>query len=257
MTYVTSSYLSGLKPRLTPRDLAITAEVGRFKLMTASQILRVFFQEPHRSELSRARRCQAVLSRLTKHGVLARLEERDETKSFIYCLDIAGQRIAEQVSKRPRRKYAWYSPLIWHTLAIAELWVRLIEAHRAGELILHAFETEPRCWREFSGLRLKPDAYIELDEVEGDKRYRSNFYIEIDRGTQYGTKVTSKLPAYNAFWNHLEATGRKSRGALILTRNETRSAYLMRKIGQESELTRSMYSVAIFDDALFMLSPRK
>ncbi len=266
MPYVTTSYLGWLRPRLTPRDLAIIEDVGRFKLMSSSQIRRIFFAERAdtghaASELSRARKCRAVLSRLTKHGILARLEERDATKSSIYSLDIAGLQIAGLVSDRPRRKYAWHSPLIPHTLAVPELWARIVEASRAGQLTLpydlapgsKPLESEPTCWRQVAGQTLKPDAFVILDEIDGGKRYRSNFYIEIDRGSQWGTQVTSKFPIYNLFWEHLEGQGRKSRGCLILVTNENRKRYLSARVQEQPERDRAMYRVALFDDALDVL----
>lgn len=256
MNYVTGSSLAGLRPRLTSRDLAIIQDIGRFKLMTGNQILRIFFQEEECSDLSRARRCQSVLSRLTKHGVLARLEERDTIKSFIYCLDIAGQHIAGLTSERPRRKYSWHSPQIPHTLAIAEVYTRVVEANRAGRLIIAgstSYETEPYCWRDFADWQLKPDAYIEVDEVENGKRYRSNWYIEVDRSTQYGVKVTTKMPAYNAFWGYLQANSRKTRGVLILVHTEHRKKYFLNRVAQQPAAARPLYRVAQLKDAISIL----
>ncbi|MFJ3777561.1 replication-relaxation family protein [Streptomyces sp. NPDC090075] len=256
---ITAKYLNQLKPQLSDRDLAIMAEVGRFKLMTGGQIERLFFA--HLPEKSRSRNRQAVMRRLVTHHVMERVGERRMggsargSASYLYTLGIAGQHLAENHSKRPRREYSWYEPTIGHFLAIAELYVTLMEAHWAGRLALLSFETEPHSWRNFAGRTLKPDAFVRLGIRSADGRaYRGQAFIEVDRGTQRGTKIATKLPQYLAYRRHEEAhqPGRLFPRVVFLAPHDDRVAYLERLVDEHPQ-HRAIFTVGLLDDPVTAL----
>jgi len=249
---VTAAYLNTLKPQLTQRDMAIIARLAQFKLMTGTQLERLYFADC--SDKSRARNRQAVLRRLTNHQVLARLDRRiggigAGSADYVYTLDVAGQRLAE-ASDRPRRPYVWYDPTIQHYLAVSKVYVRLIEAQRAGRLTLLKFEAEPYCWRSFGGQTLKPDALVQIGMVVSGERRKITRFLEIDRGTQYGTKIASKLPVYEACWRHEHRQGRQSPRAVFLVRTEQRQDYLTQLVASAAPL----FQVVLFDDAVNVLA---
>src|SRR5665647_1079920 len=137
---ITKTYINALTPQLSERDFAIIENVGRFKLATGQQIERLHFME--RSPLSRSRSRQFVLKRLVEHQVLKRIGNRPiggadgGSVSHLYALGKAGIALAAITSAAPRRPYVDYRPHVAHTLAIAELYVCLVEAERAGKLKL-------------------------------------------------------------------------------------------------------------------------
>ncbi|QNA75400.1 hypothetical protein C8250_029055 [Streptomyces sp. So13.3] len=250
---VTEGYLNQLKPHLSDRDLAIIYEVGRFKLMTGSQLERLFFADG--SDKSRARNRQAVLRRLTNHSVLLQVGERRVggsqrgSASFLYTLGIAGQYLAGSTSKRPRRPYSWYEPTIAHFLAVAELYVTLVEAGRPGLFTLLDYQAEPYCWRTFGTRTLKPDAFVQLGVKRGQQRAQGRFFIEVDRAGQYGTKIESKLPQYLAYYHHhrIAEPDRRFPWIIFLAPHDQRVAYLTRLLNEQAKL-RSAFLVGILDN---------
>jgi hypothetical protein len=265
---VTTSFINQLRPALSERDFAIIEQVGRFKLMTATQLERLFFHtypdpdtgEPvPYSERSRSRGRQEVLRRLMHHRVLARVGERRlggavrGSASYVYMLDAAGQRIAALTSSQPRRPYVPYRPNQEHYLAVAELYVRLVEAERAHELRLLRFDPEPYCWRTFEGQMLKPDAFVKVGIEREGRRRRGSFFIEVDRAGQWGTKISSKLPQYVAYWTCEQAcadgTGQSLfPQVLFLAPSEQRLRYLRGLVDGERE-HRLLFRVELIDNA--------
>ncbi|MGW2851478.1 replication-relaxation family protein [Streptomyces sp. NPDC001215] len=256
---ITAKYLNQLKPQLSDRDLAIMAEVGRFKLMNGGQIERLFFA--YLPEKSRSRNRQAVMQRLVDLDVLERVGERRVggskrgSASYLYTLGLAGQHLAETYSKRPRREYSWYEPTIGHLLAVAELYVVLMEAHWAGRMALLSFETEPHSWRDFAGRTLKPDAFVRLGIRAADGRaYRGQAFIEVDRGTQRGMKIATKLPQYFAYYEHdrEERPDRAFPRIIFLTPHDDRVTYL-RRLVDEYPKYRPLFTVGLLDDPVAAL----
>ncbi|WP_406123731.1 replication-relaxation family protein [Streptomyces canus] len=240
---ITRKYLNQLAPQLSPRDLAIIHEVGRFKLVTGGQLERLFFADC--SDTSRARNRQAVLRRLTEHRVLARIGERRVggaqrgSASFLYALDVAGQHLSQGTSTRPRRPYSWYEPTIAHFLAIAELYVMLREADQSGLFSLLDFQTEPYCWRTFGQRTLKPDAFVQIGIVTADgRRRKGSFFIEVDRANQYGAKMETKVPQYMAYYQHdrLARPDRAFPRIVFLAPHEQRVQYLRRLVQGRPEI---------------------
>jgi hypothetical protein len=97
------------------------------------------------------------------------------------------------------RSVEW--PFLTHTLAVTETYVRLIEAHRLGQLTFTGFEAEPACWRRFAGpgggrVTLKPDAFLTVELG----RYEDRWFIEVDRGTESPATLLRKLETYRRYW---------------------------------------------------------
>ncbi|MEU7526003.1 replication-relaxation family protein [Saccharothrix sp. NPDC042600] len=232
---ISRAVLDALQPQLTDRDRAIIHDVGRFKLATAGQLERLHFA--YLPPKSRPRNRQAVLKRLTDHHILARVGSRGRggpgggSQGYLYTLDTVGHDLAQLTSARPRRPYVPFDPTIAHYLAVTELYVQLVEADRAGHLTLLKFETEPYSWRYFGNRQvLKPDAYVQLGVVHDGRRRKGSFFIEIDRGTQWGAKIAVKVPQYLAYYNAERPDGPVFPKVLLLAPNERRAAYLGRLI---------------------------
>lgn len=253
---VTRTYLDELLSTLTERDLAIADVVGRFKLVSGGQIERLFFD--HCSERSRARNRQAVVRRLVERQVLVPVGKRRKggegggSAATVYALDVAGHRLVEFTGTRPRRPYTHYEPTMAHYLLVTELYVRLVEAERAGQLTLLTFEAEPYCWRSFADRTLKPDAFVQIGIEIGGQRRKGSCFIEIDRADQWGAKISSKMPQYLAYRDYERPNGRPFPRVLFLTVHERRATYLTGLI-QKQAPNSTTYRAGLFDDALMLL----
>lgn len=209
MSRVGSVGLVDLASRLSMRDQAIIEAVARLRLLSARQLERLLFAEIAHSG-TRARLARRVLARLVALGILGRLERRvggvrAGAAGHVYFTAAAGQRLLAfwrgEGLKRTRNPYEPSSAFVRHTLAVAELYVRLIEADRERRLGLLEFQCEPGCWCPFVGpgaqLVLKPDARVRLAIGAGEEEHA---FLEVDCGTEGRSALTRKCRAYIAYW---------------------------------------------------------
>ena len=88
-----------------------------------------------------------------------------------------------------------------HSLAVTDVYVRLVLAERVGALEVRRFSAEPQSWRICYGpggvrTKLKPDAYVVL-AVDG---YEDHWFIEVDLGTERAPALGRKCALYRAYW---------------------------------------------------------
>lgn len=197
---VRQAHVEWVAERLSERDRAIVASVHRLRCLTGIQLERLHFLDLSFSTRSRIRR--RVLARLVAWRVLTTFERRiggvrAGSAGLAFALDSAGQQLATRESgagvRRPRQPSV---TLLSHTLAVAELYVRLVELSRADGFTVAAFATEPDCWRPLPfGGWLKPDAYLKLStEAVSD-----HWWIEADKGTEHLPVLRRKVLAYLDF----------------------------------------------------------
>src|SRR5918997_1708850 len=109
---------------------------------------------------------------------------RAGSEGHLYGLSGLGQAVLGVSGPLGRRRRSMWETKPWfqdHTLAISELYVRLVEINRDGTAELLAFDAEPTCWRRFTGIGgqrvvLKPDASVCLGLGEFEQRA----FIELD-----------------------------------------------------------------------------
>ena len=247
---LTPARVAELRRSLSDRDLAIMATVCTLNLVTAGQIERIHFVGTSRQ--SNARRCRDALARLTALRVLARLDRRiggvrPGSSSFVYVLDVAGLHLSP-TPRRPQRPALPSMPFVSHAVAVSEVYVRLVEAERSGELELLGFQAEPACWREHAGPGggrsvLKPDAFCRIGKGE----FELGFFLEIDRATESVPALRRKLTRYRA---HL-ASGREQarlgyfpRVAWVVP-SKARKSTLGEVIAAEPEGARALHAVCL------------
>jgi hypothetical protein len=176
--YVSVGRLDELRERLSERDLALVHDVARLRLATSTQLERLHFADV--SAVVRRR----VLGRLVQWRVLCTLERRvggvrAGSAGLVFALDVAGQRlVSDERARRPRLPGVRH---VRHVLAVAELYVNLMEAAHGGELRLEAFRAEPASWwPDGRGGVLKPDAYLAVS------KRKLAVYLEFWRNGQLG-----------------------------------------------------------------------
>jgi hypothetical protein len=207
-TRITARRVRVIEDLLGQRDLAVVDVLKRVRVARRRQLGRLIFFDG--SLLSNARRCQRTLKRLSQWRVVTRLDRRvggarSGSAEFVYGLDTLGQRIAGIAGpvggSRPRRPWVPSPPFLRHALSVTELYVRLVEVSRLADFEIEAFDTEPACWRAFTGPAgevefLKPDAYVRL----GTPEFAEHGFVEVDLGTESGPALVRKFDRYRRYW---------------------------------------------------------
>jgi len=195
--------LEAIAGQLTDRDRRALETVGRFGVMSGTQLQALLWAEVSPSARGRvARRGLARLVRLDVLQPLARRVggERAGSASTTFAVGRAGQYLL----KSGRRVRAAYTPgerYLAHRLAVAQLYVEAGNLAAAKEIELASFEPEPECWRPYMagfGARqvLKPDAFVKLATAE----YELSWFIEADMATEALTTVRAKAIRYHDYF---------------------------------------------------------
>lgn len=261
--YVTRAVLGELEARLTAQDWAILRSVSDLRFMTGSQLQRLHYKAGDTS----ARATRRALRRLIDSELLNRLPRvvggvRAGSQGFVYCLGLAGQKLAIdqgwQPPRRGRRSRAIGTLFLHHCLDVAELHVLLSLADRSGRLELVTLTAEPRCHRHYGGLGsqrvLKPDSFVRFFLGEFDWSY----FIEVDRGTEGSGAIARKLRDYLSY----EATGAEQDELGVFPKvlwtapDEARAEAIAAEIEQLPKRGRELFGVAVFGDVMkVMVTP--
>lgn len=246
-----------LDERLSPRDLAVVASLAELRFLTAKQIERWHYLGA--TPLARARAARRGLQRLTSLGVLTRLDRRiggvrAGSAGYVYALDLFGQRVAAHYGwlhiGRTRRLREPGRTFLRHSLAVAEVHIRIIESDRANALELIERQSEPTCWRSFAGpggsrLVLKPDSFV----VVATPTLELSWFVEVDRDTESAATIERKLAAYVAYWRsgrEMATRGVQPRTAWLAP-SARRVGQLERAIGRLPLEAQPLFAVAMFD----------
>jgi hypothetical protein len=248
--FVTSKRLHQLQGGLTERDWQIIATLARVRVATSSQLM-----DLHLSEIT-TRRAQRKLASLVNRRVLARLPRvvggpRAGSMGHVYALDVAGQRLADLATgARPGRPWPLGAGFLAHSLAVTDVYVRLVLAERAGSLRLARFVGEPGSWRTFIGpgggrLVLKPDAYAVV-LVGG---YEDHWFLELDLGTESAPTLSRKCNVYRGYRRSGAEQARIDvfPRVLWLVPDERRAEVVRRVIRRQPGDSVEMFDVALSD----------
>lgn len=196
---VTGARVAGIARELSERDRAILADVGRVRVLTGRQVERLHFAELTGRHRDRTRR--RVLERLVRLQLLDTLERRvggvrAGSAGLVFALGPAGQRLLELdhgTGARIRRPGTPTPRFMIHNLAVAELYVGLVEAARSGAFSLVDFRAEPACWwRDAEGTWVKPDAFVVVASGEVEDCWA----VEVDQATESLPTLRRKLKVY-------------------------------------------------------------
>ncbi|MDV7219153.1 replication-relaxation family protein [Streptomyces prunicolor] len=205
---------------LSERDLSILESLRTHRALTTVLIRRLHFpisNEPHESgnykshatEMAAAVATIRVLTRLESHRLITRMHRRiggvrAGSSGIVWQLGASGERLLRARHGDPtRRRYSEPSPaFIAHTLAAADLAIRLYELGRQGEIELLRLEAEPESWRTFlsaHGARqwLKPDLFA----ITAGGDYEHHLFIEADNATEHAPVIVRKALQYQQYAN--------------------------------------------------------
>jgi hypothetical protein len=255
--YYTRHRVRELDRLVSERQRAILSTLSRVHTATAGQLARLHCQDF--PTLSGERQCRRVLAELVRRRCIARLERqiggvRAGSRGFVYGLDVAGHKLL-QLPGKPRRPFTPGLAYLAHRLAATEVYVRLVEAERAGQLEVTAFVAEPECWRWFDGptgrFLLKPDALASV-AVGSDEAV---WWLEIDRGTESVPVLNRKLDLYRWAWQ----SGQLIAGLDVFPRvawivpNETRHGVVVDACARQPPDAWPLFAVTTFEQAVSTL----
>lgn len=197
--------LSAVREGLSLRDWQVLQLIAQHRYLTTRQVEGFCFAD-HASPLTAARVARRVLRRLASVHVISHLERRvggvrAGSASFVWRVGPVGDRLLRKDDSFARKRQREPGGLFLdHCLAVADAHLALIRAHRALTLELLDVQTEPGCWRPYSGLGgarlvLQPDLYA----VTGAGEYEDHWFVEIDRGTENPKRLLAKCAKYGDY----------------------------------------------------------
>lgn len=199
--------LRELAGQLSERDRTVLTALGIVRVLSGGQLERLAFDAVAASARGRIRR--RVLGRLVELGLVVTLERRvggvrAGSAGLVYALSAAGQRLldleAGGSAARRRQPHTPGTLFLSHALAIAELYVALVEASRrveGAELRRFAVEADARWTVRELGMEaaLRPDALVVL----GCGDIEDVWWVEVDRDTESLPRLRGKLLDYLDF----------------------------------------------------------
>lgn len=195
-----------LEGDLSDREGAVLRSLAELRFLSTGQLQRLHFAD-HATEGAASRICRRVLRRLCELRVIEHLDRRiggihAGSAAFVWRVGPVGDRLLRQaISDAARARHKQPSArYVDHVLAVAECYLSLVEASRAGRLELLAYQTEPTCWRPFLGAHgaletLKPDLYA----VTATPEFEDSWFIEVDRGTESLPRLLRKCAQYERY----------------------------------------------------------
>jgi len=251
--YATRSRVALVAQQISQRDRAILADIRRLNIASGQQLRRLHYADTDTGK----RMARLELARLTQLRAVARLERRvggvrAGSDGYVYALDTLGQRLLEPERRRYRSPWTPQPHHLRHALAVSELYVRLREAERGMNAHIEVFDTEPSCWRSFTGpggsrIVLKPDAFA----VVSGQSYEDHWFVELDCATESSPRIVSKAKLYARYWQsgREQASSGLFPGVLWVAPSERRRNQIVRAIATLPADTWQLFVITTLDVA--------
>jgi hypothetical protein len=246
------AYVVWVDQRLSDRDRAILATLARVRLATGGQLERLHFHDL--SITARAPVRRRVLARLAAWKVLAALPRRvggvrAGSTGLIFTLDTTGHHLTapHDQSRATRRPRPVGEAFTTHTLAITELYVRIVELSHAGHVLLEEFCSESAAWvPNGRGGWLKPDAYLILSNGAVD----DHWWVEVDRATEHLPAIRRKASMYLDYLHRGPRDPRDVMPCVLFTvPNQKRRDDITKMIASLPEPAPALFHITHQDDA--------
>ncbi|NEA56396.1 hypothetical protein G3I60_20160 [Streptomyces sp. SID13666] len=172
---------------LTPRDIQILKLVGTFTQLSSLHLSELLFSDRSHSVPN------TVMRRLVRLGYLARVGRRAHgdkggTSAYVYQLGRYGRALLE-VESRPSVVVSD------HALMIADTYLELRRAEKAGVLVVKRWEVE------LPVPPVRADLFTVLDFPAQQRT--ASYFLEIDLGTERPVRIVEKIAGY---WRAAESS---------------------------------------------------
>ncbi len=189
--------------------MEILASVAVHRFLTTRQICRLHFRDKP-TETAALRSANRTLDKLRGLQTIAALDRRiggarAGSGAYVWSLGHIGTRLLQRgddVDGLPRRQRASEPSrtFLEHTLAVAEVSLRLTEAANRGGVAVLDVQHEPACWRPYTGpgggtVRLKPDLAV----VTATEDFEDHWFFEVDLATEPPSRVVRACLNYQAY----------------------------------------------------------
>ncbi len=258
--YVTRDRLYEINRQMTERDWGLLGFLSDTRLASGRQLARRFWAAPASGDSAAARAARRTLLRLSRTRVLDPLPrriggQRAGSSGIVYGVGVAGRKLLAQRGDQTRRLDTPGALYVAHTLAITELVVQLHEADRAGQLELLEVQTEPACWRTFTGIgmariTLKPDLFVRI--AVGTQNTEADYWmIEVDLATESSTTIRAKAERHLTCWRSAALPVHPR--VLWVAPDEHRTEQIADVLHRLPSSDRRLFSVCLVDKAVAFL----
>jgi hypothetical protein len=181
---------------VSTRDAQIIEAISQFGQLAADHVNALFFDRNTTNVP-----CNRVLGRLVRDKYLATVERRlvggSGGGSGQYCYQLGSK--GWQFVRREGR-YWPYRSVSMHMLEIADAYVSLVQAERAGDFHIFDYDTEPNTRVVIAGSDLRPDFYFHAAIPSSESQV--TVWLEVDRGTERRPQLKEKIDRYVHAHNH-------------------------------------------------------
>ena len=227
-----------------PREQAIVQDVHRFRELTSSQVLRLHFELTLDGRPSKESGRQSNLSR-----TMARLHDQQRLGRLDRAIGGHFRGSDGYTYVKPASTARQPTP---HTHDIAELYVQLMQAQRAGLISSLTYQPEAWAYEEVSGVQLKPDAFISF--IRAGKTNPRTYFLEVDRSSEEAADLRVKMRRYvkaaDNFLRDANETGKPARFPVSLWTVQTPNR-LQELEREAAKLARpNLFRVELFERAV-------
>jgi len=252
--------LGEMKEKLSNRDIEIMGSVATYRFLTTRQICRLHFADKP-TETAALRSANRILTKLRDLRLLAPLARRiggvrAGSGAYVWSLGEIGARLlrsngAESALAKRQRLFEPSPTFLEHTLAVAEVCIRLCEADNRGQISILEVQYEPACWRPYSGASgatrcLKPDLAV----VTATDEFEDHWFFEIDLETEPPSRIVRTCLKYEAY----RASGAEQRrlglfpAVVWIAPTSGRKLTLQSHIGQQAKISSGLFTVITLDE---------
>lgn len=210
--------LEQILERSSERDKAILQALNDYKYLLTGQVQRLYFRQAI-SKLAALRAANRNLLKLEAWELITTLKRRiggirAGSGSYVWTLSPVGYRLLALLNKSHegstggttvrKRQHEPSPAFLQHTLAVAEVAVRLTELAANRKIGLLERQLESDCWRGFTNAggtasTLRPDLYAVTVANGGKANYEDHWFIEVDLATESPAVVVRKCEQYLAY----------------------------------------------------------
>jgi hypothetical protein len=248
--------LAGLRRELSERDVAIVHDVARCRSISARQLQQLHFPVgEHATLASASRSCRRVLQRLSAVRLIVPLPRRvggirAGSDGLVFSVGSTGRRLLGEL--RPGGQRPPSERFVAHALAVADVYVALQLAARAGRCKLVELSVEAEAWQRFGSLSgqqlLAPDLFVQLHVDDEELAW----WLEVDLATEHAASIRTKAERYLGAYR--SGAVRQGDGlfprVLWIVPSEARRAELAAAVRRVERRVPGLFAVVVVRDAL-------